>query len=419
MTCAGNASVPTPNIDRIASAGVRFTRAFCPYPVCIPSRMSFLTGVHAHTHGVTSHESLDWRRRTIAHTFRDHGYLTALIGKMHFLDGNGHGFDIHLSFNDWLMYLGPKVQHYANEIASYPGYLDTVHDTGSGFPDVDGLWSGPSPWVGHVTPKKSLASDLGPEDQFDSFVARESSRFIRKYKDEPFFLISGFLKPHAPFYPPKGFAEEAYRPDRVELPPVGDAAQYPAVVRHLIDLYKGYGEARLRQIRAGYLGNLKFVDTCIGEVYRTLEELDLLDDTVVVYTSDHGEMGGDHGLIQKFVFFEPSLGVPLVVSHSGKLPRGRVCDARRSISASIPPSASWSASRSRRASRHGASRSRSASRIPAAHRLSSPSTDWPRPRAYMIRTGATSTTSTRAIARSCTTSRKIRVNSTTMQTPHP
>src|SRR5260370_25910276 len=111
MTCAGLDLVPTPHLDRIADHGVRFTNAYCPYPVCAGSRTSFLTGLYAHHHGAVSNElSLDWRTRTIAHHFRDHGYLTRLIGKMHLNQPPLHGFAYHLGFNDWRMYLRPPTQ---------------------------------------------------------------------------------------------------------------------------------------------------------------------------------------------------------------------------------------------------------------------------------------------------------------------
>lgn len=329
MTCAGRDLVPTPNLDRIAARGVRFERAYCPYPVCTPSRMSFLTGLHAHHHGVLGNNTdkpLDWRQRTVGHLFRDHAYFTALIGKMHFGDGQTHGFEYRLGFNDWLMHLGPKVRHYADEIASYPGYEKTVHDTGSGFPAVQGLWDGRSPWVGHVTPRTQVASVLEAEDHFDYFVARESSKFIRRYKDQPFFLIAGFLKPHAPFFPPREFAER-YPADAMTLPQPGDLSKYPRHIREAAAAFASMGEPQLRRIRAGYLGNLSFVDTCIGLVYDTLEQEGLLDNTIVVYTSDHGEMCGEHGLFQKFVFFEPSVAVPLIVSYPAVLPTGKVSAA--------------------------------------------------------------------------------------------
>ena len=333
LTSAGNDLVPTPNIDRIASRGVRFSNAYCPYPVCSPSRMSLLTGLHAHHHHVIGNTAMDRRIRTVAHHFHDHGYMTGLIGKMHFTDGQTHGFDYRLGFNDWLMYLGPKVRHYINEIASPPNlpvyerYFRTVDDTGSGFPAVRNLWSGENPWVGRVKRKDTLASELEAEDHVDTFVAREASKFIQRYKDEPFFLIAGFLKPHAPFFPPKGWADELYPPEKMSLRPVGKISKYPRHIRERISWYQADGEEVLRFRRAGYLGNLAFVDNCIGQVYKTLEELDLLDKTIVIYTSDHGEMDGEHGLYQKFVFFEPSVRVPLIVSWPKLLPQGEVSDA--------------------------------------------------------------------------------------------
>ena len=170
MTCTGNDLVPTPGIDRIAARGIRFTRAYCPYPVCVASRMALITGQYAHTTGaITNEDRLDWRYRTVAHHFAANGYLTALIGKMHFNDAHNHGFEYYMSINDWLMYLGPKAQHYANEIASHlhnTYFTRTVFDTGAGFPDMENLWKGPSPWVGNVTRSdfKTMASKLEAEN---------------------------------------------------------------------------------------------------------------------------------------------------------------------------------------------------------------------------------------------------------------
>ena len=142
MTCAGPSPVPTPNIDRIAAQGVRFSNAYCPYPVCVASRMAMLSMRYAHTTGaINNTDRLDWRYPTIAHHFGQNGYLPALIGKMHFNDAHKHGFEYYLSINDWLMYLGPKVQHFANEIASHPmneHFFHTMIDDGAGMPDVVG-----------------------------------------------------------------------------------------------------------------------------------------------------------------------------------------------------------------------------------------------------------------------------------------
>jgi choline-sulfatase len=332
MTCAGRDIVRTPNVDRIAARGVRFSDAYCPYPVCLASRSSMLTGLYPHhTGAIDNTDRLDWRYRTMAHHFADAGYLTALIGKMHYNDAHSHGFEYYLSINDWLMYLGPKVRHYADEIASHQlteHFYRTVYDTGAGFPDVEDLWDGPSPWVGQVEryPFTGVTSRLDAEDHLDAFIARESRKFMERYRDQPFLLLTSFMKPHTPFFPPKPWSE-MYPIDEIELPPVGDLSSYPPHIQQRSRRIQSIGAQRLRAQRAGYLGNLAFVDTCIGQVYDALRELGLAENTIVVYTSDHGEMLGDHGLYQKFCLFEGAVRVPLIVSHPGHLPEGRVTDA--------------------------------------------------------------------------------------------
>lgn len=338
MTAAGNPIVPTPNIDRIAARGVRFTNAMCQYPVCAASRMSMLSGLYAHSTGtINNTDLLPWTTPTMAHHFGTQGYHTGLIGKMHFNDAHTHGFHYHLGFNDWFMYLGPKMQHYADEIANHPigpKFFDTVNDDGSGLPELAGVWGKQSPWVGHVN-RMGLASTLEPEDQFDAFVGRESSRFLERAGKEPFLLIASFLRPHPPLHPPLPWADQ-YPVEKMDLPPVGDVLQYPQRVRRQIDTFQKLGPERLRQHRAGYLGNLAYVDMCVGELYQSLERLDLLKNTVVIYTSDHGEMDGDHGLYQKFCLFDPSVGVPLIVSQPGTLPEGKVNHAPVELSGMWP-----------------------------------------------------------------------------------
>ena len=94
MTCARRDLVPTPNVDRIASRGVRFNNAYCPYPVCVASRMALLTGLYSHSTGaISNRDNLDWRYRTMANHFAENGYLTGLIGKMNFVDAHNHGFE--------------------------------------------------------------------------------------------------------------------------------------------------------------------------------------------------------------------------------------------------------------------------------------------------------------------------------------
>jgi choline-sulfatase len=329
MGAAGSSIVPTPNIDRLAARGVRFTNTICPYPVCAASRASLLTGLHAHTTGVINNtDLLNWKTPTVAHHFANRGYHTGLIGKMHFNDGHTHGFQYFLGFNDWFMYLGPKVQYYADAIANHPlgdAFFKTVNDDGSGLPELPSVWGEKRPWAGHVK-RIGLASELDPQDSFDAFVARESCRFLERCGQERFFLVASFLRPHPPLHPPADWAAK-YPVEKMELRSVGEIAQYPKWIQRNIARYQGLGAERLKQHRAGYLGNLAYVDTCIGELYKTLVRLGLDQDTIVIYTADHGEMDGDHGLYQKFCFFEPSVGVPLIVSQPGTIPENKVCDA--------------------------------------------------------------------------------------------
>jgi choline-sulfatase len=332
MTCAGRALVPTPNMDRLADRGVRFTNAYCASPVCVASRMAMLTGLYPHSTDVVNNtDRLDWRYRTLAHHFAEYGYLTALIGKMHFNDAHAHGFASYLSINDWLAYLGPKQRLYADEIASHPlapHFFSTMIDDGAGFPDVSGLWDGASPWVGHVTRSdfSTMASLIPEADQLDAFIARESVRMLESAGDQPFMLVASLMKPHTPLFAPADWTLR-YPIDGMALPDIGEVASYP---RHLQERIRSFGEQaeRMRRAhRAGYLANLSYVDVCIGRILDGLERAGLAGDTIVVYTSDHGEMDGDHGMFQKFCMFEPAVRVPLIVCDPRRGGGGRTSDA--------------------------------------------------------------------------------------------
>ena len=338
MTIAGNETVPTPEIDRIAARGVRFTNAICPYPVCAASRASLMTGLYPHTTGVINNlDRLSWNSRTIAHHFADAGYLTGLIGKMHFNDPHTRGFQYRLGFNDWFQYLGPKVRLFANDIANHstaPQFFETVNDDGSGLPELPGLWDkwkGKGPWAGQVErmPLDQGSQLLDAEDSIDAFVARESVRFIgeaSRTPARPWLLVAGFLRPHPPLHAPREWAAK-YPAAKMKIPDPGDLSRYPRHIQQRAERQRRLGEDRLRAAIGGYLANLAYLDTCIGSVYRELESRGLAQNTIVVYTSDHGEMNGDHGIYGKFCMFRHSIGVPLIVSWPGHAPEGKTASA--------------------------------------------------------------------------------------------
>lgn len=333
MGAAGSRVAQTPNLDRLAREGVRFDNAYTANPVCTPSRASMLTGLFSH-HNQTYNNTTPWPRRypTLAHYLSRAGYQTALIGKMHFVDAQTHGFDYHLDFNDWFQELGPKTRLYANELA-FP-------NSGSGLPQIDDLWRDTGdPWkndresdgregsvaVGRV-------SRIPEQDQFESFVARESVRFLREHgREAPFLLVASFLKPHDPFMPNQRFADR-FRPEDMVLPATYgkvDLATAPEEVRRSIEHNRPTPELsdpeQARRRMAFYYASLAQMDDCLGKVLAALDELDFTRDTIVLYTSDHGEMLGDHGLWQKFQFYEGSCGIPLLVRAPGIAPAGGVC----------------------------------------------------------------------------------------------
>ena len=130
MGAAGNRVARTPHLNRLAGTGLLCDSVYCSNPVCTPSRASLLTGLYTHHNG-TLNNTTPWPRdhRTLAHFFGSAGYQTALIGKMHFVDDQTHGFDYHLDFNDWYQFLGPKTHLYAEELQ--------VGNSGAGLPQID------------------------------------------------------------------------------------------------------------------------------------------------------------------------------------------------------------------------------------------------------------------------------------------
>lgn len=338
MGAYGDPVAKTPNLDLLASEAVRFSSAYCNNPVCTPSRASLMTGLYSH-HLEAQNNTTAYlpTHPTMAHHFNRAGYMTALIGKMHFVDAQTHGFDYRLDFNDWLQYLGPKAQIYADELGQ--------QNSGAGLPEIDDLWREEGdPWRGHRTPdhrEGSVAvgrvSLLEEQDHFESFVARESVRFLRNFgkRGQPFFLISSFLKPHDPFMPARRFAE-MFRPEQMQLPSSygkADKSKLPKEVVHSIDFNGPTPELRnpdeARKRMALYYASLAQMDDCLGKVVSAVKELNLENDTIVCYTSDHGEMLGDLGLWQKFEFYEGSCGVPLMIRVPGR--KAGVCDTPVSL----------------------------------------------------------------------------------------
>jgi choline-sulfatase len=338
MGAAGDPVAVTPNLDAFARATVRFTNVYCANPVCGPSRASILTGLFNHHLGKPRGPDYIYASgyKTMPERFSRAGYFSGLIGKMHFGDAQLHGFDYELEFNDWFQYLGPKAKLYADEMGA-PG-------SGGGLPQIASLWDKRDPWKGHREPDGRLGpvavgrpSLMDEEDHFESFVADETVRFLETYAggDEPFFLVSSFLKPHNPFMPAKRFAE-MFPPEEMKLSPTWGKADLDSIPRHVRnEIESDHYTPELREATeaqkrtAYYYGNLAQMDDCAGKILGALKRLGLDENTIVVYLSDHGEMLGDLGLWGKFQFYEGSCGVPFMVRLPGGAPAK--CDVPLSL----------------------------------------------------------------------------------------
>ncbi len=313
MGCAGNTVVRTPCLDELARSGMRFTHALTPTPVCVAARMSLITGQRAaHTHWM-SNSKLPGPvpvLPTLMQTLEEAGYRTHAAGKMHF-HGLHYGLNRldsmeeicnHRCDDDYLMFLKERRIRTRNP----QGIRDLLYFQ----PQTSGLDE--------------------PVSQ-NAWVADRSVHFLREHaryrKGRPFFLWSSWTAPHPPFAPCEPYAS-MYEPGNMPLPVYVDRpiATLPSPAwKHRARLDGAHLDPdRIRRIKALYYGQVSHVDAAIGRVLSELEQLGLADNTVVVFSSDHGEMMGDHGLSQKFVPYEASVRVPLLMRWSGHTAAGQV-----------------------------------------------------------------------------------------------
>ena len=307
----GHDVVQAPNIEALAATGVVFERAYCASPLCAPSRSALLTGRLPSRTGVYDNAAeLRASEPTVTHSLRAAGYFTCLSGKMHFVGPDQlHGFEQRLTTD------------------VYPADLDWTPN-----------WRVPPtvrlPWYhtmeSVLTPGVCTAS---MQMDYDDEVAH---RAVRKLHDlgrdgggQPFFLTVSFTSPHDPWELRPRYWER-YDPAAIELPAVGPIPRSQADP-HSVRLRDMSGiddapltDEQVRRARHGYYAAISYIDERIGDVLAALAESGLGDDTIVLFTADHGEMLGERGLWYKMAFFEAAARVPLIVSAPGRLAPARV-----------------------------------------------------------------------------------------------
>lgn len=303
--CVGDPIVRTPHLNRLAAQGIRFTSTYCASPLCVPSRMSFLTSRHPSDIGVWSNACmLPSDLPTFAHGLGAAGYETVLGGRMHFV--------------------GPDQRHGVER--------RLVGDVLSSFP------GGRSPDLGHIptgtTGQSRIAVEIaGPGrtayQAYDVAVTDACCRYLkerdRSTDPRPFCLVVGFVLPHCPFICPKDLYEEYF--DQIEIPalPPGYLDRLHPAVRQWRERrgVNNLSDEQIRRARAAYYGLVTYMDQLIGQLIEALSTTHFSEDTVIVYTSDHGDMAGEHGMWWKSNFYEGSAGVPMIWSWPGHFAEGK------------------------------------------------------------------------------------------------
>lgn len=300
LGCAGNRAVQTPNVDALAARGVLFRNAYTPSPLCQPARASLITGLYPHQHGIVSNRchpiAPALRRRTFSGELQGAGYATAFVGRHHFFDFwdepsfdyrqlheemRGYGFDHVVQVND-------KAEH---------GHLDCDYTASlreKGLLDAyraDLKRGGMAPFT-----------SIDEADSHDAFAAHAAIEWLaRQDAARPFLLWLSFGGPHPP-YRSIGEYGAMYRPEDMPCP------FHNADRQQIAQVQRQYTQ---------YYGMVSQIDAWIGRVIAALEARGLLATTLVIFTSDHGDMLGDFGYWHKRRFYEQSVGVPLIVAGPG------------------------------------------------------------------------------------------------------
>ena len=309
--CYGDPLVQTPNLDRLAASGALFENCYCTSPICVPSRMSMLTGLHPYQHEAwTNSDALHAGSPTFAHAMGAVGYRPVLIGRMHAI--------------------GPDQLH---------GYVDrSVGDHGPNYiggGGVDhGVLSGTSgPQRVSLVRSGSGQSAYQVHDEYVTMATVDYFNRLGVLKrteglTDPFCLTVGFMLPHPP-YVARSEDYGLYQ-DRMTLPTKrepssSDVHPYLRWWRQHTGI-EAVSEQEVLRARAAYWGLVTRLDAMIGQILSALDENGLADNTLIIYTSDHGDMLGEHRLWWKHTFYEESAKVPLIVSWPGVIPAGRRCD---------------------------------------------------------------------------------------------
>lgn len=354
LGCAGHPFLKTPHIDALAARGVRFSRAYVQSPVCGSSRMSFYTGRYVDSHGASWNGiPLKVGEMTMGDYLRPLGMQSVLVGKTHMradtesmqrlgIDPQSIigvrvsecGFDP-FDRDDGMVAVGPDGA-YENYRPPYETYLRAKG------------YDGPNPWhdwansvdlggnrigSGYVMKHARKPARLPDEDTETPYMTRRAMEFIEAAGDQPWCLHLSLIKPHWPYVAPVPY-NDMYGPEHV-IPARRNEAErenphpvYREFMKHRVAQTFAREDVR-QEVIPVYMGLIKQIDDQMGKLFAFLEERKLTQNTMIVFTSDHGDYLGDHWLGEKDMFHEPSVKIPLIICHpsqSADATRGTVCD---------------------------------------------------------------------------------------------
>ncbi|WPJ96707.1 arylsulfatase [Coraliomargarita algicola] len=324
LSIDGHAVVHTPTLDQLALQGVRFSSAYAACPTCVPARASLMTGLTPVNHGRVGYcDGIAWEyETTLAGEFSQQGYRTHAVGKMHvYPERNPLGFQS-VELHDGFLHFARKRKDNPDLDDDYVVWLREQ----TGRQDADYFEHGVScnsvvarPWP--------LEERLHPTN----WVATRGIDFLSKHDSEdPFFLYLSFHRPHPPYDPP-AWAFEQYLNMEMPDPPVGDWADLflKEESSHNVDAFRArFRPDVMQRARAGYYGHMTHIDHQINRIVESLNEYGFGQDTWIIFTSDHGEMMGDHHLFRKGFPYEGSARLPMILKapSARDFPRGQVCD---------------------------------------------------------------------------------------------
>jgi len=362
---AFNTEITTPNLDRLVKEGTVFNRAYCPNPTCTPSRSSMITGLYPSQHGAWAlGTKLSEEVPTVGDYFQESNYRTALIGKAHFQPlksteeySSFESYPVLQDLDFWKEFNGPFYGFEHIELAR--NHTNEAH-VGQHY----ALWleeKGCKNWrdfylppTGNMDPNISYKWDIPEEYHYNSWIAERTNHLLSQYheQDENFFLWASFFDPHPPYLVPEPW-DNMYNSEKLTLPEVVPGEhknnpphfqmtqeENPDFSRYVetgignigFQSHTSVTKADAKRNMAVYYGMISMMDKYIGKILDKLDELGIADNTIVVFTSDHGHFFGHHGLHDKGAFhYEDLIKIPFIVRYPGKVPKGVVNNAMVSL----------------------------------------------------------------------------------------